>query len=60
MHGSIDVGASLGVSDVVGGSAAAGGNVAVGEVVMGGIVGISVEVTVGGIFSFSALAHTFK
>ena len=53
---SIDVGVSLGVSDVVGGSAAAGGNVAVGEVAMGGIVGISVEVTVGGIFSFSAMA----
>ena len=56
LGGSIDVGVSLGVSDVVGGSAAAGGNVAVGEVVMGGIVGISVEVTVGGIFSFSAMA----
>ena len=56
MGGSIDAGVSLGISDVVGGSAAAGGNVAVGEVVMGGIVGISVEVTVGGIFSFSAMA----
>ena len=56
LGGSIDVGVSLGVSDVVGGSAAAGGNVAVGEVAMGGIVGISVEVTVGGIFSFSAMA----
>ena len=56
LGGSIDVGVSLCVSDVVGGSAAAGGNVAVGEVAMGGIVGISVEVTVGGIFSFSAMA----
>ena len=54
--GSIDVGISLGLSDVVGGSAATGGNVAVGEVVMGGIVGISVEITVSGIFSFSAMA----
>ena len=56
LGGSIDFGVSLCVSDVVGGSAAAGGNVAVGEVAMGGIVGISVEVTVGGIFSFSAMA----
>ena len=56
LGGSIDVGVSLCVSDVVGGSAAMGGNVAVGEVAMGGIVGISVEVTVGGIFSFSAMA----